>query len=230
MSEEHGSQPAGSKALAAGEEAADGTKARPRRGRPRLDDEMVPRILDAAERLFAASAGAKVTVRDIAAEAGVAHAIIYRYFASKDDVLRRVLQRGRLRQVERDERSRETGDTLEGATDWFMRENRGFVLAVVRAVLEGESPASLGIDPADSSAAVLTRLIEAGTYPFRVQRGFDPRLVAAATVALGMGWAVAEDWVLESAGLKGEDLEGIRRQLSELMGSIIALAGPAREE
>ena len=40
-------------------------------------------ILDAAEKLFAARGFTAVTVRDIAAEAGVSHALVHRYLGSK---------------------------------------------------------------------------------------------------------------------------------------------------
>ena len=73
------------------------------------DDEMVPRILDAAERPRGARPRLNVSIRDIAAEAGLPHSAIYRYFDGKDDVLRQVLARGRQRQLERDARSRDAG-------------------------------------------------------------------------------------------------------------------------
>ena len=123
------------------------------RGRPRLDAQMIPQILDGAERLFAQRGTANVSIRDIAAEAGLPHSAIYRYFESKDDVLRQVLLRGRQRQIERDERSRETERPLEGALEWLMTENRAYVLALARAALEGETSTSLGLDRQTSGAA-----------------------------------------------------------------------------
>lgn len=50
-------------------------------------------ILDAAEKLFSAHGFTAVSVRDIAAEAGVSHALVHRYLGSKQDVYRAMLVR-----------------------------------------------------------------------------------------------------------------------------------------
>jgi AcrR family transcriptional regulator len=50
-------------------------------------------MLDAAERLFAASGPANVSLRAIAAEAGVTYGLVHEYFDSKDELFDRVLER-----------------------------------------------------------------------------------------------------------------------------------------
>ena len=50
-------------------------------------------ILDAAEKLFAERGFTAVTVRDIAAEAGVSHALVHRYLGAKEEVYRAMLSR-----------------------------------------------------------------------------------------------------------------------------------------
>lgn len=191
---------------------------------------MVPRILDAAERLFASRGPVGVSVRDIAAEAGLPHSAIYRYFESKDDVLRQVLLRGRTRQIERDSGSRAEGSTLEGAVGWLMTQNRGYLLAVARAAMEGETASSLGLDRSQASVTSTLELLESGRYPFPLRTDHDPRLIVAVLTALGIGWAVAEDWVVDALAIDDCDIGDVRQQVSEIMGSIMALgAGPRRE-
>src|ERR671937_553231 len=55
-------------------------------------------ILDAAERLFAAQGFARTSIKDIGREAGLNSALLYYYFADKDELYREVLRRfvGRL--------------------------------------------------------------------------------------------------------------------------------------
>jgi len=188
---------------------------------------MIPRILDAAERLFAQSGTTSVSIRDIAAEARLPHSAIYRYFHSKEDVLREVLLRGRARQIERDARSRMAGRTLDDAVEWLMTTNRAYMLAIARAAMEGETPSSLGLDPSEGPAAQSLRILERGEYPFGVRSSHDPRIIIAALMALSIGWAVAEKWVVDSLALQDRDIAVVRREIGQIMGSLMTLgAGP----
>jgi AcrR family transcriptional regulator len=60
-------------------------------------DDRRGRILDAAERLFAERGYDLVTVRDVAAAAGVTHPLIYYHWGSKRDLLAAVLVRNQTR-------------------------------------------------------------------------------------------------------------------------------------
>src|SRR5216684_4930528 len=61
--------------------------------RPQGREAVMAAVLDAAMTLFAARGPASVSVRDIAAAAGVNHALVHRHFGSKQAVLRAVLER-----------------------------------------------------------------------------------------------------------------------------------------
>ena len=78
------------------EKLADGAAPRPR-GR----DEIVDAVLDAAERLFARSGPASVSLRDIATEADVTYSLISRHFGTKDDLFDLLLARYARRWQER---------------------------------------------------------------------------------------------------------------------------------
>jgi len=190
-------------------------------GRPRLDDEMVPRILDAAERLFAKSDSLDVSIRDIAAEAGVPHSRIYRYFDSKDDVLRKMIERGRERQFEYEEGRRVSSAGVEGTLDWIMTENRSYSLSVVRAALVGETPTSLGLDTSAQLASRARRMFEGSNGPFHLRDDHEPAVVVAAANALIIGWVACEDWICESAGLQDADRVRIRREIDQIMVSMM---------
>ena len=51
------------------------------------------RILDSAQELFAKRGPRAVTVRQVAEKAGVTHTLVHRYFGSKDDLIRAVVDR-----------------------------------------------------------------------------------------------------------------------------------------
>lgn len=57
-------------------------------------------LLDAASALFAERGFDRTTVRDIAAQAGVNQALLFRYFGSKDALFEHVMAKGGLTQVE----------------------------------------------------------------------------------------------------------------------------------
>ena len=175
------------------------------RGRPRLDDQLVPRILDAAERLFAEHGPVNVSIRDIAAEAGLPHSAIYRYFDSKDEVLRQVLIRGR------DPAARARGRGAAGRAHHRGRprldhgqqpglhplggaprpRGRDHVVARHRPRRDGR--------PADARGSC-----EDG-YPFELRTDHDPQMVVAAVMALTIGWVTAEEWIIDAVGMHGCD-------------------------
>jgi AcrR family transcriptional regulator len=66
---------------------------RRRNAGPRKGDIREGQILDATERLLVDTPFAKFTMQDIARQAGLSRSALYFYFASKDDVLRALLER-----------------------------------------------------------------------------------------------------------------------------------------
>lgn len=70
-------------------------------------------ILDAAIACFARNGFHQTTMADIAAEAGISPGAIYRYFASKEDVIEASAQAGRQGRAERFQAARQRGDPLQ---------------------------------------------------------------------------------------------------------------------
>ena len=142
-------------------------------------------ILDAAEKLFAERGFTAVTVRDIAAEAGVSHALVHRYLGSKQEVYRAML--ARRENVIRDAAPTE-GDLLE-ATRLMLREavlhQRSYVRLVAHSALHG-----LSYERTVGQFAATDRLVELARQVVAAAEGEardpdapDPRFVIASIVA-----------------------------------------------
>ena len=126
------------------------------------------RILDAAIRVFAEHGYHGARVSDIAEDAGVAHGLLYHYFASKDDVLRTIFVENwgaliaRFRAVEAS--AEPAPAKLEGIAKILLRTWRNdpaLVTVMVREVARGPQLQDR-VDEVREAFAIVQRLIEEG--------------------------------------------------------------------
>ena len=185
-------------------------------------------ILDAAEKLFSARGFSAVTVRDIAAEAGVSHALVHRYLGSKQDVYRAMLVRN-----ESALRNAVSGDDdLPTAVSLMLREGlahqRRYVRLIAHSVLHG-----LSYERTSGRFAATERLVElaeaaaASEGDARDPDALDPRFVVASVVALFIGWIATDDWVLRAAGLQEMSDDEIADSLERIMLQLLRENLPA---
>jgi len=165
-------------------------------------------ILDAAEKLFADRGFTAVTVRDIAAAAGVSHALVHRYLGSKQDVYRAMLVR--CESVISDAAQAE--DDLIKATKLMLRESvlrqRRYVRLIAHSALHGMSyERTSGRFAATERLVELAREAAAAEGDTRDPDAPDPRFVVASLVAMLIGWSAAREWVLRAADLGTMDDE-----------------------
>jgi TetR/AcrR family transcriptional regulator, fatty acid metabolism regulator protein len=174
-------------------------------------------LLDAAVRVFARKGYHASRVGDIAEEAGVAHGLLYHYFASKDQVLEAVFHENwsvllaRIASVE--ETDEPAADQLRHITAIVLR-TWLHLPDVVRVVIRefGRSPEladRIGelAQPIEAFARVIERGIQRGEF----RQDVVPRV--AATVVYGSIDELLTAWVLDRLPSGEEDVAAAERTL-----------------
>jgi TetR/AcrR family transcriptional regulator, fatty acid metabolism regulator protein len=158
------------------------------------------RILDAAIRVFAERGYHASRVGDIAEDAGVAHGLLYHYFASKDDVLKTIFVENwgelikRFRAVEETDEPAE--EKLAGIAKILLRTWRNdpaLVTVMVREVARTQHIQGQ-VAEVEEAFAILQRVIEDGQATGVFRSGIDARL--ASWVVYGGLEEVLTGWVL----------------------------------
>jgi TetR/AcrR family fatty acid metabolism transcriptional regulator len=158
------------------------------------------RILEAAIRVFADNGYHGSRVGDIAEDAGVAHGLLYHYFASKEDVLRTIFVENwgqlitRFRAVEESHES--AAEKLEGIAKILLRTWRNdpaLVTVMVREVARSQHLQNQVVEVREAFA-ILQRVIEEGQAAGEFRRDVDPRF--ASWIVYGGLEEVLTGWVL----------------------------------
>ena len=186
---------------------------------PRRRETTIGEILDAAERLFAGRGFTDVTVRDIAAAAGVSHALVHRYLGTKEEIFRAVLARNEDAFL----RAAPAGDDLLESASLMLRQGlahgRDYLRLVLLSAMQGvpqERP-----DVRSPATERLVQLAQAAAAEAPDEAGLDPRFVVAACLALLLGWNAAADILLRSVGFADMDQGDRSAALERLLLDIL---------
>jgi AcrR family transcriptional regulator len=158
-------------------------------------------LLDAAVRVFARKGYHEARVGDIAEEAGVAHGLLYHYFASKEEVLETIFRDtwsellAAVREVEESgaparEQLRQVAAILLRA--W--RRDADLVRVLVREVTRSAEVGKRVAEIGDAFAAI-ERIVRRGQADGEFREELDPRL--ASVIFYGAIEEVLTGWVLE---------------------------------
>lgn len=189
----------------------------PRGGRGEVEE----RVVVAAQELFAERGFRAVSVRDIAAGAGVSHALVHRYLGSKREILLAVLRRNATPVVTTISGREDLSDAALAAMRQLRSSQRDYMKLIARLAMDHVAFKSLGHDfPAFQQFRGLARgemaggLVTEGTLP-------DPRVLLASLVVLLFGWTAFEEFVLEATGLSKSDRAGIEASLERVVVSMV---------
>jgi TetR/AcrR family transcriptional regulator, fatty acid metabolism regulator protein len=167
-------------------------------------------LLDAAVRVFARKGYHACRVADIAAEARVAHGLLYHYFDSKEEVLQTVFRETwaafleAVRSVEEQEQSaREQLRKVTAIVLRTWRDNPDLVRVLVREVTRSPQMQQ-EVGEIDEAVRAFERIITRGQETGEFRRELDPRLTAA--IVYGALEEILTGWVLAQLPDGDEDV------------------------
>jgi TetR/AcrR family transcriptional regulator, repressor for neighboring sulfatase len=165
--------------------------------RPSGRQEVREALLNAAQKLIATRGPARVTLREIADEAGVNFGLVYQYLGTRDELLRAVYQRVARRSALRFEPI----DRLPDAVAAMMSVPDDSIARIMAwAILDGDYAADVfGRSPALEHIAGVIAGYRNGGPPSEPEE--DDRLMAAFLLVTMLGWRLFQSIGLTSAGL-----------------------------
>ncbi len=143
-------------------------------------------ILRAAARAFGRAGFAATSLDDVAQEAGVTRAILYRHFESKADLYRAVLDQAERRLADATGAPTFTNDSIDGLLDAASENPDGFRLLFQHAAREPEFRAELDVLRATSVGVALEQL--SGLVPDQAWARWAAHLMAFTTIEAVIAW------------------------------------------
>jgi TetR/AcrR family transcriptional regulator, repressor for neighboring sulfatase len=188
----------------------------------------VASLVAAATELFAARGPDGVSLREIAAHAGLNYGLIHQYVGSKDELLRLVIARSTSTTAARFAQAADVGEALELLQGPVGVDRPAYPRLLAWAILQGRDPRELA-GPSPALPQLIAMLPVAGALAGGTDGGTnggtadrdpadrdasdragpavppdlteDPRLRAAAVAALTLGWSLFGTFVSHAAGL-----------------------------
>ncbi|WP_018177440.1 TetR/AcrR family transcriptional regulator [Jongsikchunia kroppenstedtii] len=171
-------------------------------------------IVTAARALFAERGPARVSLREVAREAGVNYGLIHQYVGSKEALLRLVFTRSSAGWAD----AFSDADRLEDAIGLLLRpKSDTYVRMLAHLILEGRNPAELEDDTPALQA--LTRRLESELVPSAPVLP-DPRIQAAVITGISMGWGLFGPYLRMLAGLTDLSQDELDRRVYDYVRQV----------
>ena len=152
-----------------------------------------------------------MSVRDIAAEAGVTHPLIYHYWGSKRGLLAAVVERTQATIRATQSGSGDARESLLALVRDYLAERRLYMLTLARALPRRHARGRVARRVSrDRARAASSRLDEAEA---ETPHSAEVRRQLAAAAAMLFGWLLIEDHMLAVVGLSASDLDAAREEL-----------------
>ncbi|WP_280464051.1 TetR/AcrR family transcriptional regulator [Nocardia carnea] len=185
-------------------------------------------ILLAAAELFARHGPAKVSLRSVAAAAGVPYSLIYRYFGTKDNLLAAAME---LLVTYGGQSLYEETDAYSAIANTLGADSGQWSKAVTWAILD-EVPPSRLFRPGLRSGGYrqqIEKLWESPEPP-RVRGNFDPRVLASLIQLVIGTWETFEPYLSILLGEDAPDSASQHEEVIELLQLLVWAARPGRSD
>ena len=199
-------------------DVAEGPQKRDRRSR----EDVSEALIDAAATLASERGSGHVTVRDIAARAGVNATFVHRYYGSKQNLMRAAMMRAQERLASR---IAEVPDVVEGAAAIVHATlaERELIATLARATLDG---VFADIPAGNPALAVLVERFQRQAAARGGPGRHDPRVVVACLSAATVGYALLGDYIRHGTGLDGISDDEVEAVLVDVLRDVARLALP----
>ena len=166
-------------------------------------------LVDATLRLLVTRPVAGVSVRDIAAEAGVNHGLVHRHFGSKDGLIKAAVERAAKTVY---------GDDTPARASWFferLREHPELAILVARACLDGPSELLALAAPPPELLEVIAHRLRTVTKSIG-PHGVDAHLANALWTCAMLGWFVFRPMIDRGYALPAHADDKLARAIESL--------------
>ena len=195
-------------------------------GVPRGDAAVTRQVILAAARdLFARHGVDGVSVRQIAAAAGINHALVHRYFGTKDEMVAAIMlgEAKALGEMATPEADAETSlASMMEAFTYFTGEGRTSMLLMLRAELDGLTPERIFDEAPLRPLRLLAGWIEQNRAPGAPP--LDPRVAAMVVGAVLFGLTAAQPLLAAGVGLEDQPPDDVLRSCLQGVVALVAAA------
>jgi AcrR family transcriptional regulator len=188
------------------------------------------RIIEVAKGLFALHGIKNVSIRKIAEEAGINHALVIRYFGSKAELVTEILRREiTALTFQRPEKPGQSFglEFLRRILLDTLATHENTMKLIVRSALDGLSPESYIEDNSERVAGKLEKWIESQQTGSNLP---DPKITSLVINAAMFSFATNAPWLLSSVGLPADDFENRKEAIVDVLVWIIIKAIGAQSE
>jgi len=185
-------------------------------------------ILQVARDLFAEHGVNAVSVRNIAAAAGISHTLVHLYFGTKEELFAAILKREvdfAAGMAVPSEAGDDPHTVLRRMMRYYLTDGRSTIRLFTQAELAGLEPEKM-LEGELRPLAMLSRWIgdrQSATGPSQAMKP-DPALASATIGAALFSFAVMSPWLMTAVGLKPEDFEDRLEEIVDILMAFVTAA------